>query len=359
MADHMPVIDCDGHVLERQGDIRKYLQPPWDARHTSLWPGDQPFDTSMFGRLPGYPGYESGMSPADQVELWLKIMNEHGIEEAVLFPTGSGNIPKLGETDWAIAACRAANDHFEKEYNALSDRIHCVGVLPLRTPIEAARELTRAVTELGLLSFELLTLGLPVALGDPIYDPIYEEAERLNVPLAIHGNRNHSHEVGAAALKTFAEVHTYTFPAGLLLQFTSIVFQGVPVRFPNLRLGFLEIGATWLPYWLDRMDEHWELRGEIEAPHLKKKPSDIVREAPIYVSLEAEETLLPQTIEFLGDEHFLYASDVPHWDGGFPKNLDGLREHPKLSRETKERILYHNAKLFYGLKTKAAVAAVR
>ena len=164
-------------------------------------------------------------------------------------------------------------------------------------------------------------MGLPTALGDPMYDPLYEEAQRLDVPLSVHGNRSSSAEVGAGALRTFAEVHCYTFPVGIFLHFTSIIFQGVPVRFPKLRLAFLEIGASWLPYWLDRMDEHWELRGEFEAPHLKKKPSEVVRESRVYFSLEAEERLLPQTIEYVGDDHFLYASDIPHWDGEFPKNL--------------------------------------
>jgi len=148
MADWPPVIDADGHVLERQSDIRKYLEPPWNRRNTGLWPSDQPFDTDLFETL-GYPGYKRDMSPAQQVETWLKIMDEYNIEEAVLFPTGSGNIPKLREPEFCVAACRAANDHFAKEYNALSNRIHCVGVLPLKWPNEAAKELRRGVTELG------------------------------------------------------------------------------------------------------------------------------------------------------------------------------------------------------------------
>jgi predicted TIM-barrel fold metal-dependent hydrolase len=354
MADWPPVIDADGHVLERQSDIRKYLEPPWNRRNTGLWPSDQPFDTDLFDML-GYQGYGRNMSPAQQVETWLKIMDEYNIEQAVLFPTGSGNIPKLREPEFCIAACRAANDHFAKEYNALSDRIHCVGVLPLKWPEEAAKELRRAVTQLGLVSFELLSMGLPTALGDPMYDPLYQEAERLDVPLSIHGNRSSSAEVGA--VRTFAEVHCYTFPVGIFLHFTSMIFQGVPVRFPKLRLAFLEIGASWLPYWLDRMDEHWELRGEFEAPHLKKKPSEVVRESPVYFSLEAEERLLPQTIEYVGDDHFLYASDVPHWDGEFPKNLKYLWNHPDLSRTTKEKIAYHNGKKYFSLD--GAAHAVR
>ena len=127
------------------------------------------------------------------------------------------------------------------------------------------------------------------------------------------------------------------------------------MRFPKLRSAFLEIGATWLPYWLDRMDEHGELRGEFEAPHLKKKPSEVVRESPVYFSLEAEERLLPQTIEYVGDNHFRYASDVPHWDGEFPKNLKYLWNHPNLSQKTKEKIAYHNEKTYLELALARAI----
>ena len=188
---NFPVIDTDGHVLERQADIRKYLEEPWNRRPTGLWPGDQPWDNDMMD------GFEmartwKGLSAAQQVDNWHKIMDEYGIEKAVCFPTGSGNIAKNQEVPYQIAVARAANTQFAKEYNARSDRLFCVGCLPMRSPKAAAEELRRAVTELGLKGFEILPTGLPLALGDPFYDPIYEEAERLNIVLGIHGTRNTS-----------------------------------------------------------------------------------------------------------------------------------------------------------------------
>ncbi len=355
MADRPPVIDADGHIQDRVSDIRRYLGPPWNRRPTALTPGEQPWDRDIQDTIPRYPGYTKDLTPAQQVELWLKIMDEYGMEEAVLFPTVMGSASKLREPEFAVAVCRAVNNHFARDYNALSNRIHLLGALPMQQPEEAAKELRRAVTELGILSFEIIPVGLPFALGDRFYDPVYAEAERLGVPLAIHGTPSGSQEWGASGLKTFNEVHTFMFPAGILLQFTSMIFQGITTRFPGLRLGFLEIGATWLQYWLDRMDEHWEKRGEFEAPLLKQKPSEIVRQSPIYVTLEAEEKLLPEAVEYLGNDHFMFASDVPHWDSEFPANLNEIWEHPRLSRETKEKILYHNAKAFWGLK--AAVGA--
>lgn len=107
------------------------------------------------------------------------------------------------------------------------------------------------------------------------------------------------------------------------------------------------------------MDEHWELRGELEAPHPKKKPSEVVRESSVYFSLESEERLLPQTIDYVGDNHFLYASDVPHRGGEFPKNLKYLWNHPDLSRTTMEKVAYHNSKEYFRLNRAGAAHAAR
>ena len=105
----------------------------------------------------------------------------------------------------------------------------------------------------------------------------------------------------------------------------------------------------WLPYWLDRMDEHWTKRGKIETPSLKQRPSDCVREHPIFFSFEAEETLLPESLRYVGESHFVYATDIPHWDCEFPKNLRHIQRRDDLSQQSKSKILYENAKALYAL----------
>jgi predicted TIM-barrel fold metal-dependent hydrolase len=69
----------------------------------------------------------------------------------------------------------------------------------------------------------------------------------------------------------------------------------------------------------------------------------------MYFSLESGESLLPESINYLGAEHFLYASDIPHWDNEFPANLHALRNHSRISERDKEKILYSNAKTLFGL----------
>jgi uncharacterized protein len=283
------------------------------------------------------------------VNAWHGIMDWGNFEHAVCFPTISGTVTKLREPEWQVAVARAINDHLAHDYNARSKRMHCVGVLPLGVPDEAAKELRRATTELGFIGFELLTMSAPRPFGDTWYDPVYAEAEKLGVALCVHGGRSSSQDVGGGLLNTFTEVHCYTFPAGMMLHFTSVICQGLPVRFPKLRMCFLEIGATWLPYYLDRLDEHWEKRAEHDTPLLKKKPSQIVKESKLYFSLESGESLLAPTIDVVGADHFMYASDVPHWDNEFPESLEQLWDHPKLSDDSKRKILHDSAATLYGL----------
>ncbi len=63
----------------------------------------------------------------------------------------------------------------------------------------------------------------------------------------------------------------------------------------------------------------------------------------------AGESQLAATIDYVGAEHFLYASDILHWDNEFPENLHDLRDHRELSDDVKRKILYKNAKDLFAL----------
>ena len=166
---------------------------------------------------------------------------------------------------------------------------------------------------------------MPIALGETYYDPIYRAAEEEGVVLGIHGTRNTSRELGAATLSTFAEVHSYAFTAGILLQFTSMVCQGITERFPKLKLAFLEIGATWAPLLSGPPRRALgETRDPRDAP-AQAEAQRCARESNMYFSLESGESQLAATVDYVGSDHFVYASDIPHWDNEFPENLHHLR----------------------------------
>ncbi|MCZ6610695.1 MAG: hypothetical protein O7A66_11895, partial [Alphaproteobacteria bacterium] len=62
MATAIPVIDADGHILEQQSEVRNYLDDRWKGRQTPLWPGGQPWDTELSGKLKPPYGYNRSMN---------------------------------------------------------------------------------------------------------------------------------------------------------------------------------------------------------------------------------------------------------------------------------------------------------
>jgi predicted TIM-barrel fold metal-dependent hydrolase len=154
---------------------------------------------------------------------------------------------------------------------------------------------------------------------------------------------------GTEPFPKFIQAHTCSHAFAQMRQLTSMMFEGVPVRFPALTLGFLEAGSGWAPYFLQRMDEEWEKRGHVEATLLTRPPSEYVRGGNIYFSCEADEPLLPQAAQWVGDERIFYASDFPHWDHSYPHSVRELSERRDLSDPQKHCILAENARRFYKL----------
>ena len=204
-------------------------------------------------------------------------------------------------------------------------------------------ELERAVGELGAVGGMLSADGYYL-LGHKRFDPIYATAQRLGVPLGVHAAGTDMGNAGGEPFPKFIQAHTCSHALAQMRQFTSMMFDGVPVRFPELTLAFLEAGSGWVPYFLQRMDEEWEKRGHAEAKLLTKSPTDYVRGGRIYFSCEADEPLLPQALQWVGDERIFYASDFPHWDHSYPKSVKELADRADLTDVQKRRILADNAR---------------
>src|SRR3989454_151069 len=187
-------------------------------------------------------------------------------------------------------------------------------------------------------------------LGDERFTPIYEEAQRLDVMLAVHASGSHLGGAGVDLFPRFIQAHTCSHPFGQMRQLTSLVFEGIPERFPDLRIAFLEAGAGRAPYWSGPLGDQEDKRGEVEAPVLKKKPSDHVRSGKIYFSCEAGALLLPQALERVGENQIVYASDFPHWDHSFPGSIDEIRDRPDLTDEQKRKVLADNCRTLYKLQ---------
>src|SRR5204863_4304223 len=272
----MTVLDADGHVTESYEQIAKYLDEPYRRRPLTfpLYTADG-WDRRLVDKFHDWAG---------NAEQWLRALDKGGMELAVLYPTLGLFMSFLKDRAWAVALCRAYNSFMHEEFTKKSPRLKAVALLPLQDPEAAAKELRRAVRELGAVGAMLAADGSHV-LGDARFAPIYEEAEKLDVMLGVHASGSHLGGGGLELFPAFIQTHTCSHAFGQMRQLTSLVLEGVPERFPKLRLAFLEAGCGWAPYWIERMDEEYAKRAS-EAPALKKKPSDYVRAGKIYFSCE-------------------------------------------------------------------------
>jgi predicted TIM-barrel fold metal-dependent hydrolase len=88
----------------------------------------------------------------------------------------------------------------------------------------------------------------------PMYDPLYEAAVRLDVPLAVHGGS--SAGLGLDLYDSFVKILVVEHAVAQQIHFTSYLLDGGPVRFPGLKIAFLEAGVGWVPYLIERLDEN-------------------------------------------------------------------------------------------------------
>ena len=341
MAESKGYIDADGHVRDGATQMRKYIATKYQNRQGSGAGAGDSFDRQKNGSLGGPRELDAAN--------WLEQLDMGGIETTVLYPTGGLGINFIHETEYAIEFSKAYNNYISEEFVKVSPRLKAVAILSLQDPDEAAKELRRAVTELDL-SGAMLAADGPFLLGKKFMDPIYAEAERLNVPVTIHAAGNlKGRGLDEYLFDRLLHAHVLSHSGAQMRQMTSIIYEGVLERFPTINIAFLEAGCTWVPYWMDRMDEEFEFRGAEEAPLLKKKPSDYIRSDNVYVACEPGEQLLPETLRIIGEGSVVYATDYPHWDASYPDSLYELEARKDITDEQKHKILIDNPKALYHL----------
>ncbi len=337
MADYS-VIDADGHVLESLEGIRKYLEPRWQQRRLAEYDF---WDRNLGGRLGQNPE-----GPQDQ----LAAMDQDGIEVMVMYPTNYLRIGGVRETEFATALTGAYNSWLHNFCQPNPERLKFVALIAPQDVDGAAGELKRAVTELGAVG-AMLPSYIPQRpdWSNSYYDPIYGEAQALDVGLSYHATTG-PFSVGNARFDNFINIHTIDHPLEQMISVCSAVVGGVLERFPRLRLAFLESGIGWVPYMMDRLDEEIEKRGDQEAPWLKAKPSEYILSGRCYFGAECGEKTVSDAIRTTGDDCLLFASDYPHWDADWPRTVSTIQAREDLSESTKRKWLHDNALRFYNLR---------
>lgn len=370
------VIDSDAHVEEWSDTFAdRYLDPAFGRRRPTVvgsearayWVVDDHLFPMMVGpgcHILGTPtGHGQGKSEYTKVkaklrmddvesmelrpvEARLKAMDAEGIDVQVIYPTLFLVYPLTQDPDFQAALCRSYNS-WMADVTRGHDRLKWVAVMDLANVDLAVDELKR-VRDLGAVSVMLLGTQSTRQWSDPRFEPFFTAVERQKMPLAIHVGW--SCPPMTQLFNTIWESLMIPFTLPVLCAFSSLIGGGVLDRHPNLKVGFFETGVGWLPYWLERMDHFWKF-GEMKLAigyQGQRPPLEYLRSGNLFFNCEVDEQLVPQVVDMVGEDHLLYASDMPHGDRT-PHNARILWERNDLSEQVKRKILSTNTLRFYGI----------
>src|SRR5262245_2740941 len=343
------IIDADGHVQELDEELSEFIGAPYDDlewhKSYSLWPG---LTLDGYLRSLRKPGGWVGKGKGPSAQHWIDFLDKNAIEMTVLYPTQGLTHGVIRDRDWAVTLARAYNDWLYHRFMRVSPRLVGVALLPVQDIHEAVVELRRCVTELGMVGAVLPAVAVGGRLfSGPEFYPLWEEAERLDVPVATHGGLSIPH-IGLDTVVNFTVAHTLEHPFAQMRQLVSMIFEGVFEFFPKLRFGCLECGVGWVPWLMDRMDEEQERKGRY-SPNCKRKPSEYLRSGNIFFAAEVGESALPLTVQVLGPDAIIWASDYPHErdQRDFTEDIPMLTRRNDVSEELKRKIFFDNTLRFY------------
>jgi uncharacterized protein len=295
--------------------------------------------------------YEDGPAAGFDGQARLEVLDQEGIEAALLYPSIGLVIGNFGDDEVATAMSRAYNQWLFEYCSADPDRLIGVGCVPMRNVERAMTELRRCVDEYGFRTvFVRPNMYGGRTFDDPAYDPFWAEAQRLGVPIAFHpaGLWDLPGASRLFKLPDIMYVACAAFPIDSMMTLTFLLYGGVLERFPELQVAVLESGADWLAHWLDRLDHYWRTFPSLR-PHVPLAPSTYVRRQ-CWFGVSADDTLLPLVVDRVGDDRLLWSSDFPHFDAVYPGAVAATLEHmAELPEASQRRIFVENPRRLYRL----------
>ena len=355
--DDVLIVDVDAHVTETafwgeiiermDSDVYQQMAKSFQDRVGSP-PGllnAQPglLFQDVYGRIPHQQSQQEsveGSTVHRQVELARRAMDSMAIDYMVVFPTPMLLLGTHPQAEVEVQLAGAFNRWLTSEVLADEPRLRGLMYLPFNTPEACPDIIEEFGDKPGVMGFTVTSTRMK-AVHHNAYMKTYAMLEERGLPLAFHAGFNWG-DGSMSQLNRFLSMHALSFVHCNLIHMTNWVINGLPERFPKLDVMWVESGLAWLPYLMQRLDTEFMMRTS-EAPLLKRKPSDYMKE--MYYSSQPLEThhpkLLEATFEAINAEtQLLWCSDWPHWDFDGPSVIWDL---PFLNEKQKRNILGENA----------------
>jgi len=282
--DH-PVVDADGHMIECTFAVLDFVRQVGGTEIANRYEGQLKLDPTGPGRRAVWVG-NSGPGSIDRAtamlpKLYRARLDEAGIDYGVVYGTLALSVLRVDDDELRPVVFRAMNMLYADMFKEVSDRLTPAALIPMSDPDEAVSELEFAVNELGLkaivvntmlqrpapevlaeaphlahLSLDLASPGIDVGR---VYDPVWAKCVELGVVPSCHNafrGRGSTH--GSPSNYCFNSLNSFGHGSEFFCR--SLIFGGVPHRFPDLKFCFLEGGAGWAAQLYNSLFEYWEKR---------------------------------------------------------------------------------------------------
>jgi predicted TIM-barrel fold metal-dependent hydrolase len=292
-----PIVDADAHQVEMVPLFLDFLREVGGAKMPQRWRDHMGMTRRAFRMTPeersqarpGIPVWwalpaENTLDRATSMlpRLMHARMDEIGLDFAIVYPSLGLlvlTLPGIADDEVRQASARALNNYYAEMFRGFGNRLTPAALIPMHTPREAIAELEHAVKTLGLKATVFAGDVLrpvpepeknPAAMAELYYydcfgidspydyDPVWKKCLELRVAPTFH-----SAPIGRGTRASISR-HQYNqlggFAEGGEAVCKSLFFGGVTRRFPELRFGFLEGGASWAIALYARLVEHWKKR---------------------------------------------------------------------------------------------------
>jgi hypothetical protein len=346
VADLDVVVDCDAHVTEHQDDLLPYLDEPFASALATDVDDSYGYISSFYPSAGFLTPVNTGKAEGKSVRSSAEVREGMALldtNRVVLTPTQNLYLGCVQHPELAAALGHAYNEWLLDTMLDPDEGLYGACVVAPQRPAAAAAEIDDRADEDGICAVFLPSGGVTPLLGKRQYDPIYEAAERADLPVMMHNAAGtmllsfpNLFQGFDRYLSSHAPVHAMQHMAHL----SSMLTKGTPERF-DIDFIIQEAGIGWIPYFTRRFDHEYRAKRE-DAPMLEKLPSEYVRDQFYFTSQPVEGTGDPDyvasMVELMGPESLLFSSDYPHLD--FDHSADLFRVLRSRLGETAARNVY-------------------
>ena len=361
-------IDCDQHVIEPPDLWDTYLPKKYHDKAPKLVKDKDGGDAWQLGEAVESLGLVAAMNQTPKTLKWtgvkyaemhpgiyqpgprLELMDEDGIDAAVFFPPQRTMIYFMGqERDFSLAGMQAYNNFISDFCAHCPERLGAIWQMPATTIDDAVEELKRAHAA-GAKGVGLATWPSGDSVLSEADEPFWQSAEELGMPIHIHigltpptvKTQRVAQKGGVPQLVQFS-----TTMSRMPILFAEFIFNGVFERYPGLTIVGGEVGAGWVPFFKQELDDRYRRNRYWTGVKPSMLPSEYyLRNCKVGV---VSDQFGIQHCDAVGVNTMMWCSDFPHHITDWPNSQHLINAMAQGVDEGKRRRIFcENAGKLYG-----------